>query len=128
MIPDPALRGSDFNGFAGKDCELFWSTGVYEIPNSKHQITNKSQIPISNDRNRFVILKLGTRLQGGESKRSADNFGHCYLFDIYDLEFLVTSADCRKRGKTIEAPSGDSTKTGPLGPDSLLLSHPASRC
>jgi hypothetical protein len=54
------------NGFAGKDCKLFWSTGVYEIPNSKHQITNKSQIPISNDQNRFRIF----------------NFGHCYLFVI----------------------------------------------
>ena len=28
-------------------------------------------------------MKLGTRPQGGESKRSADNFGHCYLpFDL----------------------------------------------
>ncbi|MGD8995573.1 MAG: hypothetical protein PVH34_10185, partial [Syntrophobacterales bacterium] len=62
-----------------------WNVGVYEIPNSKHQITNKSQIPILNDQNRFGILKLGTRPQGGESKRSADNFGHCYLFDICDL-------------------------------------------
>jgi len=58
---------------------------TYEIPNSKHQITNKSQIPILNDQNMFGILKLGTRPQGGESKRSADNFGHCYLFDICDL-------------------------------------------
>ena len=30
-------------------------------------------------KNRFGILKLGTRPQGGESKRSADNFGHCDL-------------------------------------------------
>jgi hypothetical protein len=42
----------------------------------------KYQIPILNDQNKFGILKLGTRPQGGESKRSADNFGHCYLFDI----------------------------------------------
>ena len=40
-------------------------------------------------KDRFGILKLGTRPQGGESKRSADNFGHCYLFDIWDLEFLL---------------------------------------
>ncbi len=33
-----------------------WSNRVYEIPNSKHQITNKSQIPIQNDQNRFGIL------------------------------------------------------------------------
>ena len=39
----------------------------YEISNSKHQITNKSQISILNDQNRFEIL----------------NFGHCYLpFDL----------------------------------------------
>ena len=42
---------------------------IYEIPNSKHQITNKSQIPILKDQNRFGIL----------------NFGHCYLFDICHL-------------------------------------------
>jgi hypothetical protein len=53
-----------------------------KISNLKHQITNKSQIPIFNDQNRFEILKLGTRPQGGESKRGADNFGHCDLFDI----------------------------------------------
>jgi hypothetical protein len=56
-----------------------------EIPNPKHQNTNKSQIPIFNDQNMFGILKLGTRPQGGESKRSADNFGHCDLFVICDL-------------------------------------------
>jgi hypothetical protein len=43
-----------------------------EISNSKRQIPNKSQISISKDQNRFVIL----------------NFGHCDLFVIYDLEFL----------------------------------------
>jgi hypothetical protein len=53
--------------------------------------------------NRFEILKLGPRPQGGESKRSADNFGHCYLpfdlaqggelvepFDICDLRFGIS--------------------------------------
>jgi hypothetical protein len=34
----------EFDGIASEDCKLFWSTGVYEITNSKHQITNKSQI------------------------------------------------------------------------------------
>jgi len=52
---------------------------------SEGEITNKSQIPIINDPNRFGILKLGTRPQGGESTRSADNFGHCYLFVIWVL-------------------------------------------
>jgi hypothetical protein len=37
-----------------------------EISNSKHQIPNKSQISISKDPNRFVIL----------------NFGHCDLFVV----------------------------------------------
>jgi hypothetical protein len=43
-----------------------WSVGVYEMPNSKHQITNKFQIPILNDQNKFGI----------------SNFGHCHLFAI----------------------------------------------
>jgi len=36
---------------------------------SEGEITNKSQIPILNDQNRFGIL----------------NFGHCDLFDMCDL-------------------------------------------
>jgi hypothetical protein len=36
---------------------------------SEGEITNKSQIPILNDQNRFGIW----------------NFGHCDLFDIWDL-------------------------------------------
>jgi hypothetical protein len=31
----------------GRRDKEYWSSRVYEIPNSKHQITNKSQIPIS---------------------------------------------------------------------------------
>jgi hypothetical protein len=57
------------------------AAGVVErckISNSKHQITNKFQIPILNYQNRFGISKLGTRPQGGESKRSADNFGSAF--------------------------------------------------
>ena len=77
--PQSGLPRSFFDPF------VCWSNEVYEIPSSKHQITNKSQIPISNDQNSFGILKLGTRPQGGESKRSADNFGHCDLFGICDL-------------------------------------------
>ena len=41
------------------------------------------------------------------------------IFDICDLEFLVTPADCRKRGKSIEASSGGDSKPGFQGPDSL---------
>ena len=40
----------------------------------------------------------------------------CLIFAICDLEFLVTSADCRKRGKSMQAPSGGSPKPAPLGP------------
>ncbi|RLA87589.1 MAG: hypothetical protein DRG34_05360, partial [Deltaproteobacteria bacterium] len=40
----------------------YWSARVYEIPNSKHQITNKSQITISNDQNRFGIFSHSSRL------------------------------------------------------------------
>ena len=45
----------------------------YEIPNFKHQITNKSQISIFNDQNMFEIL----------------NFGDCNLFDICVLGFGI---------------------------------------
>ncbi|MFA9433689.1 MAG: hypothetical protein ACERKR_03345, partial [Deltaproteobacteria bacterium] len=38
----------------------------------------------------------------------------CLLFEICDLVFSVTVADCRKRGKTIEAPSGGRSALGPL--------------
>ena len=55
----PVLWGSEFNGFAGKDSELSWST----------------------------------------------------------------PADWRKMGKPFEAPSGGSPRPGPMGPDSLLVSH-----
>jgi hypothetical protein len=40
------INRSRSNGFAGKDKELSWSTGVFgaiEIPNHKSQISNKSQ-------------------------------------------------------------------------------------
>jgi hypothetical protein len=43
----------------------------------------------------------------------------CLEFDI--LQFSITLADGRKRGKSIQAPSGGSPKSGPLGRDSLLL-------
>jgi sterol desaturase/sphingolipid hydroxylase (fatty acid hydroxylase superfamily) len=50
--------------------------GVIEhckISNPKHQITNKSQIPICNDQN----------------KKQVSNFGHCDLFVIWDLLFGI---------------------------------------
>jgi len=61
-VLDPALRGSEFNGFAGKDGKLFWSTGVlkywgiakYQIPNIKSQ--------------GFRCQVSGVRFQGGKAK------------------------------------------------------------
>jgi hypothetical protein len=70
---------------AGSPDSMFGLGEHCKISNSKHQI------PISNDQNRFGILKLGTRPQGGESKRSEDNFDHCDLFGICDLLFGIFS-------------------------------------
>ncbi|MEE9531607.1 MAG: hypothetical protein V3W52_11470, partial [Syntrophobacteria bacterium] len=56
-----------------------------QTPSTKLQTNLKFQSQMTKTQNRFGILKLGTRPQGGESKRSADNFGHCDLFDICDL-------------------------------------------
>jgi hypothetical protein len=53
-----------------------------QTPSTKLQTNLKFQYSMTKTQNRFGILKLGTHPQGGESKRSADNFGHC------DLEFL----------------------------------------
>jgi len=50
-----------------------------KTPNPKHQITNKSQIPIFNDQNKNQVWSAG----GGLVPPSAD-----YLFVICDLEFL----------------------------------------
>ena len=76
----PRIKNSELNdlasgcpngGFEGH-YSMWESAGVVKhckISNSKHQITNKFQIPILNDQNRFGI----------------SNFGHCGLFDICDL-------------------------------------------
>jgi hypothetical protein len=56
-----------------------------QAPSTKFQINLKFQYSMTKTQNRFGILKLGTLPQGGESKRSADNVGHCNLFDICDL-------------------------------------------
>ncbi len=52
----------------------------------------KSQIPIFNDQNRFGILKLGTRPQGGSPSeaRTISVIVICLEFVICYLEFLVT--------------------------------------
>jgi hypothetical protein len=80
---------------------LPWSF-VSKITNSKHQIPNKSQIPIFNDQN----------LSG---PNIVSNFGHWKLFDICDLIFVIFELQTKK------IPSGDKTRPGPLGYDSLLI-------
>jgi hypothetical protein len=85
LLLTPGLRLGQFKKSMALPVNTFSGPGVLKhgkISNSKHQNTNKFQIPISNNQNRFGILKLGTRPKGGESKRSADNFGHCDLFEI----------------------------------------------
>jgi hypothetical protein len=77
-IENLVLRArSECNGFAGKDCELFWSTGVPE--------SMKSQTP---------------------STKQQTNLKFQYQMTKTGLEFLVTTADCLKWVKTIEAPQG----------------------
>jgi len=49
---------------------------TFKAPNYNIQITNKFQILNSNEQNWFVIL----------------NFGHCYLFDIWDLRFGILAS------------------------------------
>ena len=61
-----------------------------QAPSTKLQINLKFQYSMIKTQNRFGILKLGTRPQGGESKRSADNFGHCYFFVICYLLFVIS--------------------------------------
>jgi len=70
-----------------------------QTPSTKLQTNLKFQYPMTETGFEFGILVIVI----------------CLIFEVCDLEFLVTSADCRKRGKTIEAPSGSSPKQGPLG-------------
>ena len=76
-VPDPALRGSELPGFAGKECELFWSAEA--LQNIKLQAPNYNEIPNSNIQWPKQVL----------------NFGHCYLFDIWYLWFGIFSHSSR---------------------------------
>ena len=89
-----------------------------KISNSKHQITNKSQIPILNDQNRFGILKLGTRPQGGESGGPILVIVICLFFVICDLEFLLLQYS--KTADNLHQQS-HSTPIRPFGPGLLRL-------
>ena len=79
-----------FNGLSPL-AAVCWIDGVMksQTPSTKLQTNLKFQYSITKTKNRFRILKLGTRPQGGESKRSADNFGHCDLFGTCDLLFGI---------------------------------------
>jgi hypothetical protein len=82
-----------------------------QTPSTKLQTNLKFQYWSSG----LPTLRAGPQFQmtKTQNKFRISNFGHCYLFDICYLEFLVPPADCRKRGKTIEAPSGISPEPGP---------------
>jgi len=54
---------------------------VEKDTNSKHQITNKSQIPISNDQTFKDGMLFGF-----------SHFGHWLLFDIWDLIFIISAS------------------------------------
>ena len=78
---------------------------------SEGEITNKSQIPISNDQNKFGILVIVI----------------CLRFEICDLKFLVTPAYCRMRKRPLKPPLGVArsrvlprTARPSKGPDTLL--------
>jgi hypothetical protein len=54
-----------------------------KIPNPKHQITNKSQVPSTNDQKRLVI---------GESEFVCNlEVEYRNLFGIWDLEFVISN-------------------------------------
>ena len=65
-----------------------------EIPDSKHQITNKFQIftlwnPAFGRFAKGEIPQGKYSMTKTENRIAISNFGHCDLFDICDLEFLI---------------------------------------
>ena len=84
-VHDPALRGSEFNGFAGKDCELFWSTGVLDslkIPNNKSQVPNKSQWP------KLSALRLDSPPCGRVPSFKILNLFFVLVIEYWNLRFV----------------------------------------
>ena len=95
-IENLVLRArSALNRFAGKDCELFWSTGAPQL-----------RIWECGLRNSQIVFELRLCIFNPKSEISNPK--------------CDDSSRLPQRGKTIEAPSGGSQKPGPLGPDSLL--------
>jgi hypothetical protein len=103
------MARSWFNGFASKDCELFWSTGLLEsmksqTPSTKLQTNLKFQYQMTKTDLEFRILVIVI----------------CLIFVICDLEFLVTPADCRK-GERAFNPLRGQPKAGSFGPGFFTL-------
>jgi hypothetical protein len=104
-------------------------TGTTDLPlylSYIHAIRSKCQ-----GENVFFVItagrKMGQVLQVLESMKSQTpstklqtNLKFQYQMTKTGLEFSVTVADCRKREKSIEAPSEGSSKLGSLGLESFL--------
>jgi hypothetical protein len=122
----PGSQGqvTQLKGFAGKDCELFWNTGatqlrIWECGLRNSQVVFELRLCIFNP-------KPGTRPKGGspKDKEPARRVGVRRTNPRSPIRNVMTPADCRNTGKTIQAPSGGSPKPGPLGPHSFLLRQP----
>jgi hypothetical protein len=92
---------SGFHGFAGKDCELFWSTQKREIPNYKSHLPK-------------LVLRTPHPAGGSPVSKHQTCFGHWVLefeiccnlvLGIWLFAVLHNSSRLPQGGKTIEAPS-----------------------
>ena len=81
-----------------KETQIRYELRDGKIPNHKHQITNKFQITIINDQNRCVFWCLRDIRIAYLSKATPQTnwflfgilyFGHCNLFVVCDLEFVI---------------------------------------
>jgi len=75
----------------------------------------KSQIPSTKFQINLKLQYSMTKTFQDETVFGISNFGHCKLFDICDLLFVIFELP-RK-----QIPSGDKTKPGPLGQESLFF-------
>jgi hypothetical protein len=75
----------------------------------------KSQIPSTKLQINLKFQYSMTKTFQDETLFGFSNFGHWKLFDICDLLFVIFELPTKK------IPSGDKTKLGTLGQDSLLI-------
>jgi hypothetical protein len=75
----------------------------------------KSQIPSTKLQINIKFQYSMTKTFQDDSLFGFSNFGHWKLFDICDLLFVIFELPTKK------IPSGDKTKLGTLGQDSLLI-------